>query len=994
MKQITQSSFNEGLLMDMNPLVTPQTCLSDCLNGTIITFNGNEFTLQNDSGNIAIKGGDLPNGFIPVGMKEYGGIIYTALLNPITNICQLGSIPSPDYSKQAKDQSEEGVVISFDGVDFKDNITKLFEFEQFALNPGDKYKIVYTISEDSKDISKIYKVKWIAIDESGKEYDLNSPNIVDSIDGEFAYFNQTIKAVLGLEITLNNINWFEVAANSYKTDNDQFSIKLQLYGKNRIQYTGSSEDDLFIRGCKIEYDENTEYIWDEDALNSQLNNQIITEDSLKIVFDYTVNLPKLFDANEEVNLTVTPFDQFKMLDELKRNIFLKMGEIQTSDSFNELFQYKYSSENKSLRLDFNANLKGINDPKVYLEFYDVWSDYSVIVPINDPNPFGKNSVFISTSSEKCSRDFNEFTRGGIDVKQLEVFNTNTEYIPTLYSNERLVRKNQILRENNLYIVKISIIENSSDVNTRAYHNTYKVLTLNENMNDKYREYELTENPLFKDFSKIPQNISDLKVKHSSLDIVDETPVINSSDSTLSLKTNNYYYKLTDEDLQTNNSETCVKSISKTRFYNMKLSLDAESIGYGVVDGFSLSENVELNNLNKNIIETDENITSTNSEVAVVSSSNNNITIKNILTTTRNINAEIKKELRDVRSVKSTTRLWDKMVVGNNEEPSGYLQLWKNRDHPRKITNGNGTTEIVYDNSSIRDQAVTNYFRIMQSRSSGGVLHWANTPNNNTDPWGDEHDHWCDSRVNGSLIPDHINNYLICLLNKDGNFYPVFINDKGAAIDVLKNIYSSVVKDTNYRLYYYGNITADKESTSQTKPEFTISSASNINFVQYSHFSKSDFNQSNILDQLNNIINISEGTSETDYISQESNSYLQVINTSGNINFSIKLDKFEITDTVDKAMLNKLSNSLTDLEFNESSKLINSNIPNFKPYSTTYPSIANKFDATYENSDTSEPINPVFTFKHGNLQKTRWIVGSHGDSNDYDGYKIDTNIFEL
>ena len=49
--EIAQNSFNGGLLMDMNDTVVPNTVLTDCLNGTIITFDGNEFILQNDSGN-------------------------------------------------------------------------------------------------------------------------------------------------------------------------------------------------------------------------------------------------------------------------------------------------------------------------------------------------------------------------------------------------------------------------------------------------------------------------------------------------------------------------------------------------------------------------------------------------------------------------------------------------------------------------------------------------------------------------------------------------------------------------------------------------------------------------------------------------------------------------------------------------------------------------------------------------------------------------------
>jgi hypothetical protein len=31
--------------MDLNPILTPNTALTNCLNGTIVTFNGNENVL-------------------------------------------------------------------------------------------------------------------------------------------------------------------------------------------------------------------------------------------------------------------------------------------------------------------------------------------------------------------------------------------------------------------------------------------------------------------------------------------------------------------------------------------------------------------------------------------------------------------------------------------------------------------------------------------------------------------------------------------------------------------------------------------------------------------------------------------------------------------------------------------------------------------------------------------------------------------------------------
>ena len=91
----TLNTFSEGLVKDYNEMVSPKTTMSNCLNGTLITYNGNEFTLQNDMGNAKLENVKLPAGYIPVGTTEYGGIVYVASFNPVTGKGQIGSYPSP-----------------------------------------------------------------------------------------------------------------------------------------------------------------------------------------------------------------------------------------------------------------------------------------------------------------------------------------------------------------------------------------------------------------------------------------------------------------------------------------------------------------------------------------------------------------------------------------------------------------------------------------------------------------------------------------------------------------------------------------------------------------------------------------------------------------------------------------------------------------------------------------------------------------------------------
>ena len=66
-KSSAVNTVNEGLVMDLNPVVTPNNVLTNCLNGTLVTFNGNENVLQNDMGNGRVETAYLPEGYIPLG---------------------------------------------------------------------------------------------------------------------------------------------------------------------------------------------------------------------------------------------------------------------------------------------------------------------------------------------------------------------------------------------------------------------------------------------------------------------------------------------------------------------------------------------------------------------------------------------------------------------------------------------------------------------------------------------------------------------------------------------------------------------------------------------------------------------------------------------------------------------------------------------------------------------------------------------------------------
>ena len=92
--------------MDSNPLSSQNTVLTNALNATLVTIDGDEMILQNDMGNLkaVYKVGDkefevtLTPGFIPIGINTLNGIAYIVSFNPNKQEGEIGTFPSPQYN--------------------------------------------------------------------------------------------------------------------------------------------------------------------------------------------------------------------------------------------------------------------------------------------------------------------------------------------------------------------------------------------------------------------------------------------------------------------------------------------------------------------------------------------------------------------------------------------------------------------------------------------------------------------------------------------------------------------------------------------------------------------------------------------------------------------------------------------------------------------------------------------------------------------------------
>lgn len=196
------NTFTKGLIMDFDPTVTKNDSLVNALNATLLTFNGNEMQLQQDMGNGRVETAFLPEGYIPVGCCEFGGIIYVVSYNPLEDKSQVGCFPSPERNITSDEVSNIETTLSY--TDFQEvndgkitgqlkttGVRKIL-YEKSNLNPGDKY-VIYTedasdkFNENNKTLTdfgnteplhnywpKLLKINIVSIEDSGKIINLNS----------------------------------------------------------------------------------------------------------------------------------------------------------------------------------------------------------------------------------------------------------------------------------------------------------------------------------------------------------------------------------------------------------------------------------------------------------------------------------------------------------------------------------------------------------------------------------------------------------------------------------------------------------------------------------------------------------------------------------------------------------------------------------------------------------------------------------------------------
>lgn len=198
------NKFTKGLVMDFSPENTRNEVLTHALNATLLTFNGNELSLQNDMGNGRVETAFLPEGYMPVGTCEYGGIIYIVSYNPLEDKSQIGCFPSPERNI-SRDELGQSDNVTLNTGDFQildsnniptgdlKNTSKYVLLRNDNLNPGDKFIINSDTTLYNEALLNLQKRKDEGIyqDVPNPVIALNVVSIEDS--GRIIYLNSDLR---------------------------------------------------------------------------------------------------------------------------------------------------------------------------------------------------------------------------------------------------------------------------------------------------------------------------------------------------------------------------------------------------------------------------------------------------------------------------------------------------------------------------------------------------------------------------------------------------------------------------------------------------------------------------------------------------------------------------------------------------------------------------------------------------------------------------------
>lgn len=325
MRQEGNNTFTKGLIQDLNPINTPNDVLTDNLNGTIITYDGNEFSLQNDRGNYPLQYCKLKPNYIPVGVKEYADTLYIVSYNPLNNTTEIGSYPSPLEISTSTDKNDITNIQSLiyqagESGNYTDLLQKtkmhVFSDEDLKLYPGDEYQI--KLRQESEYIYE--ELEYYIIDENRNKY-----NVTEYIkeNSPFNPVGWTVPGWMAVQYRLAVFEDFQMNLRSFvvptlaKKSNGKLALNFQLKISDKLllnRLDTQAREHLDEIGLNISITKThrgySDVIYSESKLFQTIDGKFIEwYETSKILWAQKEFELQDLNQGDQLSVTVTPFIQ-------------------------------------------------------------------------------------------------------------------------------------------------------------------------------------------------------------------------------------------------------------------------------------------------------------------------------------------------------------------------------------------------------------------------------------------------------------------------------------------------------------------------------------------------------------------------------------------------------------------------------------------------------------------------------------------------------------
>ena len=371
MNQI-DNTFIKGMNLDLHPSAIPSDTLTTCLNGTIKTNNGNEGILQNDLGNVKLTYAHLPDGYVPLGMREYGGIVYVVSKNPFTNKCQIGSFPSPQQNQDNNDIFN-GITTTASGI-----------IEDFLYNNQNEYLVKHTritkrLCERITEGTAFNIGNYEQASSTTPTSLMSFPSYVHYNNGEVSIDTINNSALVTLNLGIKNDQGSIQKIDSVNgTDSDEFNY-LRTSGELYLieELMLPPNEDFYILDVKktnqgielqFDYQGNLSFLTfsqekdSDDIVDVQKDNK---HDYYKVTFNSETELIRVF-----IEPSIVYNGNTYKIPQLKQEINIDVDDFSSQylDSNSLTYQYNYTEFNNNLKISWGL-VKAGNIEKVQFNLY-------------------------------------------------------------------------------------------------------------------------------------------------------------------------------------------------------------------------------------------------------------------------------------------------------------------------------------------------------------------------------------------------------------------------------------------------------------------------------------------------------------------------------------------------------------------------------------------------------------------------------------------------